>query len=58
MRGAAKTSPRVLSTCTENTIFSFLIIQIIASRQIYVEIDTLLLVPSISCLTTSSYLWN
>jgi len=55
---AAKTSPRGLSTCTQNAILSLLSIHIIPSRQINVAIDTPALVPSVSCLTTSSYLWN
>jgi hypothetical protein len=38
--------------------FSLLIIHIIPSRQIYVAIGNPLLVPSISYLTNSSYLWN
>jgi hypothetical protein len=53
-----KISPRVPSICAQNAILSLLIIHIIPSRQIYVAIDNPLLVPSISCLTTSSYLWN
>jgi len=51
-------SPRVPSTCAQNAILSLLIIHIIPSCQIYVAIENPLLVPSISCLTTSSYLWN
>jgi len=38
--------------------FSLLIIYIIPSRKIYVAIDNPLLVPAVSCLITSSYLWN
>ena len=38
--------------------FSLLIIHIIPSRQIYVAIDNPSLVPSVYCLTSSSYLWN
>jgi len=38
--------------------FSLLIIHIIPSRQIYVAIDNPSLVPSVSCLTSCSYLWN
>jgi len=38
--------------------FSLLIIHIIPSRQIYVAIDNPSLVPSVSWLTSSSYLWN
>jgi len=55
---AAKTSPRVLSTYALNAILSPLIIHIIPSRRIYVAIANPLLVPSISCRFTSSYLWN
>jgi len=58
MGGAAKFSPRVPSTCMQNAILSLLIIHIIPSRQIYVAINNPSLVPSVSCLTTSSYLWN
>jgi len=58
MGDTAKISPRVPSTCAQNAILSLLIIHIIPSRQIYVAIDNPLLVPSVSCLTTSSYLWN
>jgi hypothetical protein len=58
MGDAAKISPRVPSTCAQNAILSLLIIHIIPSRQIYVAIDNPSLVPSVSCLSTSSYLWN
>jgi len=58
MGDAAKISPRVPSTCAQHAILSFLIIHIIPSRQIYVAIDNPLLVPSVSCLGTSSYVWN
>jgi len=58
MGDAAKTTPRVPSTCAQNAILSLLIIHIIPSREIYVAIDNPSLVPSVSCLTTSSYLWN
>jgi hypothetical protein len=58
MGEAAKTTPRVPSTCTQNAILSLLIIHIIRSRQICVAMDNPSLVPSVSCLTTSSYLWN
>jgi hypothetical protein len=58
MGDAAKTSPRVPSTCAQNAILSLPIIHIIRSRQIYVAIDNPLLVLSVFCLTTSSYLWN
>jgi len=58
MGDAANISPRVPSTCAQNAILSLLIIHIIPSRQIYVAIDNPSLVPSVSWLTTSSYLWN
>src|SRR5882757_6142084 len=58
MGDVAKISPRISSTCAQNAILSLLIIHNIPSRQIYVAIDNPSLVPSISCLTTSSYLWN
>jgi len=58
MDDVAKISPRVPSTCAQNAILSLLIIHIIPSRQIYVAIDNPSLLPSISCLTTCSYLWN
>jgi len=58
MSDAAKISPRVASTCAQNTILSLLIIHIIPSRQIDVAIDNASLVSSVSCLSTSGYLWN
>ena len=58
MGDAAKTTPRVPSTCAQNAILSLLIIRMIPSRQIYVAIDNPSVVPSVSCLTTSNYLWN
>jgi len=58
MGDAAKLSPPVPSTCAQNAILSLLLIHIILSCQIYVAIDNPSLVPSISCLTTGSYLWN
>jgi len=58
MGDVAKISPRIPSTCAQHAILSLLIIHIIPSRQIYVAIDNPSLVPSVSCLTTSSYLWN
>jgi hypothetical protein len=58
MGDAAKTSPRVSSTCAQNAILSLLIIHIIPSCQMYMAIDNPSLVLSVSCLTTSSYLWN
>jgi hypothetical protein len=58
MGDAAKIPPRIPSICMQNAILSLLIIHIIASRQIYVAIDNPSFVPSVFCLTTSSYLWN
>jgi len=58
MGAAAKVSPRVLSTRAQNAILSLMIIHVVPSRQIYVAIDNPLLVPSVSCLTTSRYLRN
>jgi len=58
MGDAAIISPRVPSACMQNAILSLLIMHIIPSCQIYVAIDNPLLIPSVSCLTTSSYLWN
>jgi hypothetical protein len=58
MGDVAKISSRVPSTCVQSGIFSLLIIHIIPSRQIYVAIENPFLLPSISSLTTSSYLWN
>jgi hypothetical protein len=58
MGDAGNMSPRVPSTCAQNAILSLLIIHIIPRRQIYVAINNPLFVPSVSCLTTSSYLWN
>jgi len=58
MGDAVKISPGIPSTCTQYAILSLLIINIIPSRQIYMAIDNPSLVPSVSCLTTSSYLWN
>jgi len=58
MGDAVKISPCVPSTCAQNAILSLLTIHIIPSRQIYVAIDSPSLVPSVSCVTTSSYLWN
>jgi len=56
MSDAAKISPRVPSTCAHNAILSLLIIHIIPTHQIYVAIDNPLLVLSVCCLTTNSYL--
>ena len=58
MGDAAIISPSVPFACAQNAILSLLIICIILSRQIYVAIDNPSLVPSVSCLTTSSNLWN
>jgi hypothetical protein len=58
MGDTSKISLRVPSTCAQNVILSLLIIHIIPSCQIYVAIDNPSLVQSVSCLTTSSYLWN
>jgi len=58
MGDAAMISSRVPSTCAQNAILSLLIIHIIPSHQFYVAIDNPSLVPSVSCLSTSSYLWN
>jgi hypothetical protein len=58
MGDAAYISPHVPSTCMQYVIPSLLIIHIIPSRLIYVAIDNRSLVPSVSCVTTSSYLWN
>jgi hypothetical protein len=58
MGDAANISPGVPSTCAQNAFLSLLVIHIIPSHRIYVAIDNPSLVPSVSCLTTSSYLWN
>jgi len=58
MGDAANISPHVPSTCAQNAILSSLIIHIIPSHLMYVANDNPSLVPSISCRTTSSYLWN
>jgi hypothetical protein len=55
MGDAAKTTPRIPSTCVQNALLSLLIIHSIPSRQIYVAIANPSLIPSISCLTTSSH---
>ena len=54
----AKITPRVPSPCAHNAIFSLLIIHIIPSRRFYVAINNPSLIPSVSCLSNSSYLWN
>ena len=51
-------SPLVHSTCAQNSILSLLIVYSISSRQIDVAMDNPSLVPPISYLTTSNYLWN
>jgi len=56
MGGAEQTTPYLPSTSAQNAILSSLSIHIIPSSQIYVAIDNASLVPSVSCLTTSSYL--
>jgi len=58
MGDAAKIPPRVPSTCVQNEILSLLCIHVIPNRQIYVAMDNPSLVQSVSCLNTSSYLWN
>jgi len=58
MGDPAKFSPRVPFTCAQNLIVTLLIIHIIPSCQIYVAIDNLSLVPSVSCVSTISYLRN
>jgi len=57
MGEVAKISPCVPSPCAQNAILPVLIIHIIPSRHINVAIDNPSLVPSVSCLTTSSALW-
>jgi len=58
MGDAVQISGRVPSTCVQTAIVPLLIIYNIPIGQIYVVIDNTLLNPSVSCLTTSSYLWN
>ena len=58
MGDTAIISPRIPSTCAQNAILSLLMILIMPSHQINVSIDNPSLVPSVTCLTTSSYLWN
>ena len=58
MSDAAGISPPVHSTYTPNVILSVMIIHIIPSRQINLAIDDPLLVPSVTCYSTGSYLWN
>jgi len=54
MGDAVRISPRVASTCVQTAFLSVLIIHIIPRRQIYVADDNRLLVPSVSCLATST----
>jgi hypothetical protein len=58
MGDAAQTSPRARSTCANNAILCLLLVHVIPRRQIYVASDNPSLIPSISCLKTSCYLWN
>ena len=58
MGDAENISVRVPSIWVQNAILSCPIIHIIPSRQINVAIDNPLLIPSVSCPTTSSYLWS
>jgi len=56
MGDAATSSHSIPSTSAQYAILTLLIIDIVQSRQIHVAIDNPLLVPSVSCLTTSRYL--
>jgi len=58
MGDTAKTYLCVDSTFVHNAILSLLIIHIITCHQIYGDINNPLLVPPISCLTSTSYLSN
>jgi len=58
MGDAAKTSPRIFSTCTHNSNLSLQNTHITPSQQIYGAIHNPSLVPSIACFTTSSNLRN
>jgi hypothetical protein len=58
MGDAGNISPRIPSACAQNAILSLLIIHIILRRQIYVAIDNPSFIPSVSCITTRSYLSN
>jgi len=58
MGDRVKISPLVPSPCAHNLIFSFPNMHIIPSCQIYVGFDNPSLTLSISCLTSSSYLWK
>ena len=57
MGDTANISPLVPSTSAQNAILFLIIIHIIPSHQICGAIDNPSLVPSVTCLTTSSYLW-
>jgi hypothetical protein len=54
----ANISPRIPSTCASHGILTLLIIHIFPCYQMYMAIDNPLLVSSVSCLTTNSYLCN
>jgi len=56
MGNVAKISPRVPSTFAHNAILYLLIIHIIPSGQIHEAIDNPSLIPSVSCVTSISYL--
>jgi hypothetical protein len=58
MSNDVKSSPYVPSTCVQNGMLYLQFKHIISSRQIYVAIDNPLLVLTVSCLTTSSYIWH
>ena len=53
-----KISPHIPSTGTQNAILSLIIIHVISSSQIYVAIDNPSLLRSVSCFTTSRFLWH
>jgi hypothetical protein len=58
MGDAAKISPRIPFIWAPNPILFLLTIPIIASHQINVTVDNPSILLSVSCLTTSSCLWN
>jgi hypothetical protein len=58
MGEAVKISPCVPSTHTNDGILSFLIIHITPGLNVYLGTDDPSLAPSVSCLTTSGYLFN
>jgi len=58
MDDAATISRQVPSTCVQNAFLSLLILPSILSPQMYVAIDNPVLVPSVSWLTTTNYLWK